>query len=61
MFKFFKSDPVKALEVKRNKMLEEAMLLQRSGDLRSYAAKIVEIETIEQALEKIRQQSPSSK
>ena len=60
MFKLFKSDPIKSLETKRNRMLEEAMHLQRSGDLRAYAAKIVEIESVEQDLEKLRQQVASS-
>ncbi|MBN7810864.1 Lacal_2735 family protein [Algoriphagus sp. H41] len=32
MFSFFKKDPLKNLETKRRKLLEEAMQIQRSGD-----------------------------
>ncbi|MFN7491199.1 MAG: DUF6435 family protein, partial [Chryseotalea sp.] len=34
MFGLFKSDPVKNLEKQRAKLLEEAMQIQRSGDLK---------------------------
>lgn len=51
MFSFFKSDPVKKLEAKRAKLLEEAMHVQRSGDLKLYAAKIVVIDQLEKEIE----------
>lgn len=51
MFSFFKSDPAKKLEAKRAKLLEEAMHVQRSGDLKLYAQKIVAIEQLEKEIE----------
>lgn len=55
MFSFFKSDPVKKLEIKRKKLLEEAMQVQRSGDLRLYAAKIEIIDQLEKEIEALRE------
>jgi hypothetical protein len=51
MFGIFTKDPLKDLQKKRNKLLEEAMLTQRSGNLRLYAEKIVEIENLEKEIE----------
>ncbi len=51
MFSFFKSDPAKMLEAKRAKLLEEAMHIQRSGDLKLYAEKIVAIDQLEKEIE----------
>jgi len=51
MFSFFKSDPVKKLEIRRKKLLEEAMHVQRSGDLRLYATKIEVIDQLEKEIE----------
>lgn len=51
MFSFLKSDPVKKLETKRRKLLEESMHVQRSGDLKLYAEKIVAIDQIEKEIE----------
>ena len=51
MFRFFKSDPVKKLETKRAKLLEEAMYIQRNGDLKLYAQKIVAIDQLEKEIE----------
>lgn len=48
---FKKKDPIKALEKKYEKIMEEAMLLQRSGDLRAYAQKITESEELQQKME----------
>lgn len=47
MFKLFKKDPIKQLEKKHTRLLEEAMTVQRSGDLRKYAAMMEEAQTIE--------------
>jgi len=55
MFSFFKSDPVKKLEIKRKNLLEEAMQVQRSGDLRLYAAKIEIIDQLEKEIEALRE------
>jgi hypothetical protein len=54
MFSLFKSDPVKKLEDKRKKLLEEAMHVQRSGDLKLYAQKIVAIDQLEKEIEALR-------
>ena len=46
MFGIFKKDPVKKLEKEYLKLQEEAMRIQRTGDLRAYAEKITESEAI---------------
>ena len=46
MFGLFKKDPVKALEKKHTRLMEEAMAIQRSGDLKAYAVKIDEAEKV---------------
>jgi hypothetical protein len=51
MFAFFKSDPLKKLESKRLKMLEEAMHIQRSGDLKKYAFHMEAIVKLEKEIE----------
>ena len=55
MFSFFKKDPIQSLESKRKKLLEEAMHVQRSGDLRLYAVKMEAIHKLELELENLRQ------
>ena len=55
MFGLFKQDPVKQLEKKRAKLLEEAMHIQRSGDLKLYAVKMEAIDKLEKELETLRQ------
>lgn len=47
MFGLFKKDPIKALEKKHARLLEEAMRVQRSGDLKAYARKIDEAQKVE--------------
>lgn len=42
---------MKKLVAKRNKLLEEAMHIQRSGDLKLYAQKIVAIDQLEKEIE----------
>ncbi len=51
MFSFLKSDPIKKMEAKRAKLLEEAMHIQRSGDLKLYAVKIAAIDQLEKEIE----------
>ena len=46
MFGLFKKDPAKALEKKHERLLEEAMALQRKGDIKGYAAKTAEAEKV---------------
>lgn len=43
---FKKKDPVKELERQYSRLLEEAMALQRGGDIRGYAAKSAEAEAL---------------
>ena len=51
MLSFFKRDPIKALEDRRRKLLAEAMHIQRSGDLKSYAVKMEVIDQLEKEIE----------
>ena len=51
MFNFLKKDPIKDLENKRKKLLEEAMHVQRSGDLKLYAVKMEAIDKLEKEIE----------
>lgn len=54
MFSFFKVDPIQSREKKRAKLLEEAMHIQRSGDLKLYAAKMEAIDKLEKEIENFR-------
>ncbi len=51
MFSLFKKDPVKELTIKHKKLLEEAMHVQRSGDLKLYAVKMEAIDKLEKELD----------
>ena len=46
MFGLFKKDPVKQLEKEHQRLLKEAMNLQRGGDIKGYAAKTAEAEKV---------------
>lgn len=59
MFGLFKKDPAKKLEKQYEKLLEEAMRLQRSGDIRGYAAKIAEAEEVQKQIEALEDQKGS--
>lgn len=54
MFSFLKSDPIKKMESARKKLLEEAMHIQRSGDLKLYAVKMEAIDKLEKEIEALR-------
>lgn len=54
MFGLFKKDPVKDLQKQYQKLMEEAMQLQRNGDLKSYALKIAEAEELLKKLDALR-------
>ncbi len=56
MFGLFKKDPAKKLEKEHHKLLEEAMNLQRGGDIKGYAKKMAEAEEVEKKLEEIRKE-----
>lgn len=51
MFKFFKKDPVKELEKQYLKLMEEAMFIQRGGDIKAYALKVAEAEEIQKQID----------
>ncbi len=53
MFGLFKKDPVKKLEKEYLKLMEEAMRIQRSGDIVAYSAKVAEAEAIQEQIEKL--------
>ncbi|MFM9840388.1 MAG: DUF6435 family protein [Cyclobacteriaceae bacterium] len=57
MFSFLKKDPIQVLENKRKKLLEEAMHVQRSGDLKLYALKMEAIDKLEKEIEDLRKKS----
>ncbi len=53
MFNFFKKDPVAELSKQYEKLMEEAMQLQRKGDIKGYAAKVAEAEAIQDRIEEM--------
>lgn len=53
MFGLFKNDPLEKLRKERAKLLEEAMRIQRSGDLKLYALKMETIDRLEKEMEKL--------
>jgi len=50
MFGLFKKDPLKKLQKEYKQKSEEAMRIQRSGDLRLYAEVVAELEEIEKKI-----------
>ena len=54
MFGLFKKDPVKKLERQYLKLMEEAMRIQRSGDIKSYSAKVAEAEEIQKRIDELK-------
>ena len=54
MFGLFKTDPVQKLKRRARKLYEEAMYVQRSGDLRLYAQKMKELDELEKQIELVR-------
>jgi hypothetical protein len=56
MFSFFKKDPVKKLEKAYEQLLEEAMRLQRQGDIKGYARKSAEAEEKLKEIERLREE-----
>lgn len=61
MFSFLKSYPIKKMETKRAKLLEDAMHTQRSGDLKLYAEKMAAIDQLEKEIEQLRSNQHSQK
>ncbi|MFP6849145.1 MAG: DUF6435 family protein [Pseudomonas sp.] len=58
MFGLFKSDPVKKLRKQYSAKLEEAMLAQRNGDIRSYATLSEEAQELWAQLEPLERAKP---
>ena len=54
MLSFFKKDPVKQLTKKYELLMKEARDIQRSGDLKLYATKISEAESLAREIENLR-------
>ena len=50
MFGLFKKDPIKKLEREYGQIMEKAMHIQRSGDLKAYAVLIEQAEKIQQQI-----------
>lgn len=48
---FKKKNPIDKLKVEYQRIMEEAMTIQRSGDLKAYAVKIEEAEKIQKKIE----------
>ncbi len=60
MLFLFKKDPTKNLENKRKKLLEEAMHVQRSGNLKLYAVKMEIIDKLDKEIEALQTTSRGS-
>lgn len=55
MFGIFKSDPVQKMRKRAKKLYEEAMHVQRSGDLRLYAQKMKQLDELENRIAELKQ------
>jgi len=54
MLQFFKKDPLSKLKKQYKQLMKEARDIQRSGDLKLYAAKISEADEIARQIESIK-------
>jgi len=54
MFGLFKKDPIKKLEKEYSQLMEKAMAIQRSGDLKHYAKLIEEGEAIQSKIQELK-------
>ncbi len=54
MFGLFKKDPIKKLEKEYQQLMEEAMHIQRGGDIKAYSAKVAEAEEVMKKIEELR-------
>ena len=57
MFAFLKSDPLKKLDREYQAKLQEAMQMQRKGDIRRYSLLTEEAETIQRSIEALKAKS----
>ena len=53
MFSFFRKDPIKKLDKSYEAKLEEAMLAQRNGDIKSYSMLTAEAEKIKEKIDEL--------
>lgn len=56
MFGIFNRDPIKKLQKQHKKLLEEAMALQRRGNIKAYAIKTEAAEKVALEIEKLKEQ-----
>lgn len=59
MFSLFKANPIKKLQKQYDAKLEQAMLAQRSGDIRGYSEITAEAEAIYLQLQQLKAESES--
>lgn len=59
MFSIFKKDPAKKLRKQYDQILEQGMLAQRKGDIKSYAMLTAEAEAIWEKIVAIEKQAES--
>ena len=57
MFQLFKSDPTKKLKKQYAAKLEQAMLVQRSGDIRTYSQLSTEADELHKKIEALEAQA----
>jgi hypothetical protein len=58
MFGFLKANPEKKLQAKYERLLEQAMQLQRKGDIRGYSTITAEAEEVLAELQKLKPPMP---
>lgn len=51
MFGLFKKDPLKKMEKQYLDLLEEAMQIQRKGDIKGYSEKIAQADALQKQME----------
>mgnify|MGYP000926659134 CR=1 FL=1 len=51
MFKLFRNEPVKRLQERRSRLLEEALKSRHSGNFSLYAEKMVEADNLEKKID----------
>lgn len=57
MFGWLKQDPIRKLEKIYHHYLEEAMQLQRKGDIKGYAEKMAQAEEVQKQIDEMKAQS----
>lgn len=60
MFNFLKRDPTKRMRAKYDNLLEEAMLAQRRGDIRTYSNLSADAEELWREIESLEAQQQAS-